>query len=84
MRTFIATLAVVAWTSAGSAQSSDPIVYVIRVPDAETHFIDVEATIPTGGPASIDLMMPIWSPGYYRVEDYAAQVSNLVARTSGW
>jgi M61 glycyl aminopeptidase/Peptidase M61 N-terminal domain len=25
-------------------------------------------------------MMPVWSPGYYRVEDYAAQVSDLSAR----
>ena len=25
--------------------------------------------------------MPIWSPGYYRVEDYAARVQELKART---
>ena len=25
--------------------------------------------------------MPIWSPGYYRVEDYAAKVEELKART---
>ena len=82
MRTFVATIAIVAWSIAGSAQSLDPIAYVIRVPAAETHFIEVDATIPTGGQASIDLMMPIWSPGYYRVEGYAAQVSNLAALTS--
>ena len=26
-------------------------------------------------------MMPIWSPGFYRVEDYAARVHDLAART---
>ena len=27
-------------------------------------------------------MMPIWSPGFYRVEDYASRVQSLSARTS--
>src|SRR5262249_59319795 len=29
----------------------------------------------------IDLMMPVWTPGFYRVEDYAARVQDLAART---
>ena len=56
------------------AQALAPISYVVRVPAPATHEAMVEATIPTGGQASIDLMMPTWSPGYYRVEDYAANV----------
>ena len=42
----------------------------------------VEARVPTGRRASIDLMMPVWSPGYYRIEDYAARVDEVVARTA--
>lgn len=38
------------------------------------------ATIPTGGRDAVELMMPVWSPGYYRVEDHAANVRGFTAR----
>jgi hypothetical protein len=63
-----------------AAQALDPIVYTVRVPAPDTHFVEVEAAVPTGGRASIELMMPIWSPGYYRVENYADHVDNVAAR----
>lgn len=56
-----------------SAQPRAPIEYVVRVPVPETHEIVVRAVVPASG-ATVDLMMPTWSPGYYRVEDYAANV----------
>ena len=31
--------------------------------------------VPATGRESVELMMPIWSPGYYRVEDYAKQLT---------
>ena len=37
--------------------------------------------IPTGGRPSVELMMAVWSPGFYRVEDYARKVEGLAART---
>ena len=46
------------------SQQRDAIVYTVRVPAPETHYIEVQASLPTGGRAAIDLMMPIWSPGY--------------------
>ncbi|MCC6989232.1 MAG: M61 family metallopeptidase [Acidobacteria bacterium] len=61
------------------AQTPAPISYVVRVPAPDTHEAEVAATIPTGGGASVDLMMPTWSPGYYRVEDYAANVRAIRA-----
>jgi predicted metalloprotease with PDZ domain len=80
MRAYVLAIAMAGWGAGALAQPLDPITYLVRVPAADTHFIDVEATIPASGQASIDLMMPIWSPGYYRVEDYAAQVTDLSAR----
>ena len=41
--------------------------------------VEVVAAFPTGGTPSIDLMMAIWSPGFYRVEDYASRVHELHA-----
>jgi predicted metalloprotease with PDZ domain len=57
-------------------------VYVVRVADPASHFAEIEGTVPTGGKASIELMMPTWTPGFYRVEDYAGEVSGLTARSS--
>ena len=64
------------------AQTLDPIVYTVRVPAPDTHYVEVEATVPTGKRTSIELMMPVWSPGFYRIEDYAARVDTVMARTS--
>lgn len=64
-------------------QRADPIVYTVRVPAPETHVLEIEATIPTGGRSAIDLMMPIWSPGYYRLEPYADRVSAVTAHAPG-
>jgi predicted metalloprotease with PDZ domain len=64
------------------AQALAPITYTVRIPAPESHFIEVDAVFPTAGRPSIELMMPIWTPGYYRVEDYAAQISDLFAKTT--
>src|SRR5262249_18488283 len=74
----VAVLSTRAWLS---AQALEPIVYTVRVPAPDTHFVEVEALVPTDGRASVDLMMPVWSPGYYRIENYAEKVDNVVART---
>ena len=60
----------------------DPIAYVVRfAPDARA--IDVTATFPAAGRPTVDLMMPIWSPGFYRVEHYATRVRDVAARGAG-
>jgi len=82
----VVTLMMCTWAVAvppesAAAQTPAPISYVVRVPAPDTHEAVVEATIPTEGRASLDLMMPTWSPGYYRVEDYAANVRAIAATT---
>jgi predicted metalloprotease with PDZ domain len=77
---------VVLWCVAAGdarAQRLQPIVYTVKVPAPETHYIEIEARIPTARRSAIDLMMPIWSPGYYREENYAERVDNVSARTAG-
>ena len=70
-------------TSAGQsrAQPLEPIRYTFRVVDAAKHIAEVDARIPSSGQPSVDLMMPVWTPGFYRVEDYAGRVQSLVAKT---
>jgi predicted metalloprotease with PDZ domain len=58
----------------------EPIRYTVRFPAPNKHLAEVEARYPTDGRASLELMMPIWTPGYYHVENHAGQVQDLSAR----
>jgi predicted metalloprotease with PDZ domain len=64
------------------ARQLEPIQYRFRVVDPAKHIAEVEARIPTAGQPVIDLMMPIWTPGYYVVEDYAGRVQDLAAKSA--
>src|SRR5262245_35955899 len=68
-------------TAAFEARALEPIVYTVSVPAAGTQTLEVKAVVPAAGRASIELMMARWSPGFYRVEDYAAKVQSLSAQT---
>lgn len=57
------------------------IVYTVRFPEPAKNYAMIEAAVPTGKQASVELMMPVWTPGYYRVEDYAAKVQDVTVRT---
>ena len=37
---------------------------------------------PTAGRPAVEIMMPVWSPGFYRVEDYARRVEDLSAKAA--
>src|SRR5262249_3971951 len=63
-----------------TARAPEPFVYPVRFPSPDTHQAEVEAAIPPRNRASIELMTPIWSPGFYRVEDYASRIQSLSAR----
>ncbi len=54
-----------------------PIRYIVRFPAPQTHYVEVEANVPTDGKAELDLMMPVWTPGSYLVREYARNVENL-------
>jgi len=47
--------------------------------DARNHYVGVESSFPTGGRASIDLMMAVWTPGSYVVREYSRHVEALEA-----
>lgn len=68
-----------AWRSLAAAPP-EPAVYTLRFPAPDTHIAEVEARIPTDGRASLDLMLPAWSPGYYALGDYARNVRDFAAR----
>lgn len=65
--------------AAATAQQLAPIQYTVSIPAPETHLAHVKARIPTGGKPYIDLMMAVWSPGYYVQENYATHVQEIAA-----
>ena len=69
----------IAW--ARGAEGPEPIIYEVRFPSPEKHVAEVEAVVPTEGRPAVELMMAVWSPGFYRVEDYARKVEGVSART---
>jgi predicted metalloprotease with PDZ domain len=82
-RPLVAASIIVAVAALARAQPTARIVYTVRAPAPESHYLEVEATFPSAGREAIDLMMPVWSPGYYRVEPYAERVDGVSARSSG-
>jgi predicted metalloprotease with PDZ domain len=76
----LAAFLAVAVGAAGAAPSA--VQYTIRLPDLATHVAEIEATFPTGRRATIELMMPVWSPGFYVLQDHASRVERLTARSA--
>jgi predicted metalloprotease with PDZ domain len=64
------------------AQALEPIRYTVSFPAPHTHYLEVEAAYPTGGRASIDLFMAVWTPGSYLIREYERHVEALAAADS--
>ena len=60
--------------------AQDPVHYRLRIVDATDKVAEVTATFPTAGKATLELFLPRWSPGFYRVEDYHRHVLTLTAK----
>jgi len=71
----LATLA----AQSGMAARSAPVVFTISFPSLDGHVAQVDGQAPTDGRDTVELMMPIWSPGFYRIENYATKVTNFTA-----
>jgi predicted metalloprotease with PDZ domain len=65
--------------AAGAQTAPEPIRYTLSFPAPQTHYVEVTATVPTGGRADVDLMMAVWTPGSYLVREYARNVEAVTA-----
>lgn len=62
-----------------AVQSGDQVVCTVRFPDLENHVAEIVASFPAKDREVLELLMPVWSPGFYRVEDHAGAVVGLTA-----
>ena len=63
--------------------AADPIRYTLRFPAPHTHYVEVEAVVPTGKRPQVELMMAVWTPGSYLVREYERHVEGLTATGDG-
>jgi predicted metalloprotease with PDZ domain len=80
----LATLAaVIAIASALPASKAlDPLGYTIRFPDPASKTFAVDVAVPALDRPSVDVMMAIWSPGFYGLQNYADRVSDVAAHAA--
>lgn len=62
-----------------SAQAVEPIRYTLRFPAPQTHYVEVEASIPTAGRPEVEVYMATWTPGSYLIREYERHVEAVTA-----
>lgn len=80
---FVLAAVFLAATTTPQAQQRAPVRYRVSFPAPQTNFVEVEATLPTDGRASIDMFMAVWTPGSYLIREYERNVENLTATAGG-
>jgi predicted metalloprotease with PDZ domain len=62
------------------AQSKEPIRYTVRFPAPQTHYLEVEASLPAAK-LTVEVMMAVWTPGSYLVREYSRNIEDFRAAT---
>lgn len=66
-------------SATAQAQGLDPIRYTLRFPAPHTHYVEIEAAIPTSGRAEVEVYMATWTPGSYLIREYERNVEAVTA-----
>ncbi len=77
----LACVSALALSAGGSlgAQALEPIRYTLRFPAPHTHYVEVEATVPTAGRPDVEVYMATWTPGSYLIREYERNVEAVTA-----
>jgi predicted metalloprotease with PDZ domain len=64
-----------------SAAAARPdISYTVSMPRPYTHMLEVEMRVQRAGSGSMDLLMPVWTPGSYLVREFERHVQDFAAK----
>jgi predicted metalloprotease with PDZ domain len=61
------------------AASAVKIAYTVTFPEAQAHYADVEMNITGLQQNTLDLKMPVWTPGSYLVREFAKNIEDFSA-----
>lgn len=64
-------------------QATETVHYELRIADLDARLAEVTADFPAKGRTHLELFLPVWSPGFYRVQPYAARVKDFAASANG-
>ncbi len=70
-------------TTNGNAAPNIKISYTVTFPEAQAHYADVEMNISGLQQNTLDLKMPVWTPGSYLVREFAKNVESFTAMANG-
>lgn len=79
----IAAVAVAVQLLAAQPSELAPLRYTIRFPDPASKTFTIDLVVPTESRETVDLMMPVWSPGFYGRQNYADRVTEFSAGADG-
>ncbi len=61
------------------SQESARLAYRVAMPEPETHLFEVTLTVSGWQQPTLDLHMPVWTPGSYLIREYARHVQDFSA-----
>ncbi|HEX6813804.1 MAG TPA: hypothetical protein VF384_19440 [Planctomycetota bacterium] len=70
------------WLLLGPWLTAQDVRYTLAVKDVPAQIAEVTATFPTASTNDLEVFLPVWSPGFYRVENYHEQVLAFAARSA--
>ncbi|WP_246001511.1 M61 family metallopeptidase [Mucilaginibacter gracilis] len=59
------------------------ISYKLTFPEAQAHYVTIEMTISGLKQQTVDVKMPVWTPGSYLVREFAKNVEGFTAQANG-
>src|SRR5580704_15498301 len=60
-----------------AAPATEMIRYTVRFPAPQTHYVSVEAVLPTASQPEVEVFMPVWTPGSYLVREFARNIEAI-------
>lgn len=61
------------------AARSQPVRYTVSIPRPEDQYVHVTMAIPAASGKTVDVAMPAWTPGSYKIRDFGRHVYDLRA-----
>jgi predicted metalloprotease with PDZ domain len=59
------------------------VIYKVSFPKPETHYVHVEMEIEKPAGTYTDFIMPVWTPGSYKVREFSRNVDHVTANSDG-
>lgn len=69
--------------SASKAQATAIISYTVSFPEAQAHYAEIEMHISGLKQNTLDLKMPVWTPGSYLIREFAKNIEAFSASING-